>query len=129
MHKLETIEDLNTIREQARRELRHRLEAATSITIGMGSCGIAAGARETLHAILEELDRRQLTAHVLIADCRGNCSEEPWVEINVAGQPPVTYGNIHPDSVPRLIEEHLVGCTLVEDWTLAQPPLEADDQD
>jgi NADP-reducing hydrogenase subunit HndB len=108
MPKLETIDDLNRLREQARRGLRHRLQAGTRITVGMGSCGIAAGARETMYAILEELDKRQFAAHVLIADCCGRCSEEPLVEIRVAGQPTVTYGNIHPDRVPRLIEEHLV---------------------
>jgi NADP-reducing hydrogenase subunit HndB len=129
MPKLKTIEDLNKLREQARRDLRHRLEAGTRITVGMGSCGSAAGARETMYAILEELDKGQLAAHVLIADCRGRCSEEPLVEIRVAGQPTVTYRNIHPDRVPRLIEEHLVRGMPIADWVLAPVPGAASCQD
>jgi len=124
MPKLKTIEDLNAIREQARRDLRQRQDVGTRIIIGMGDCGIAAGARETMHAILEELNRREIEAHVMIADCRGSCSKEPLVEIQVASQPRITYSNVHPDMVPCLIEEHLIRGRVIEEWTLGQVPSE-----
>ena len=57
MPKLKSIEDLKKVREQAQQDFKIRIETNTKIIIGMGTCGIAAGARETMHAILEELQK------------------------------------------------------------------------
>ena len=120
MPRLKTIEDLRRIREEARKEIRVRLETGTTITVGMGTCGIAAGARETMHAILEELAKREIEAHVTTTGCIGMCSKEPLVDIEQAGQPRITYGNVHPDMVPHLIEEHLVKGNVVEEWAFGR---------
>jgi NADP-reducing hydrogenase subunit HndB len=122
MPKLKTIEDLNKIREQAKRDLRVRTETGTRIIVGMGTCGIAAGARETMHAILEELNKREMDAHVTTVGCIGMCSKEPLVDIEQAGRPRITYCNIHPDMVPRLIEEHLVGGRVIQEWAMGRVP-------
>lgn len=124
MPRLKTIEDLKAIREQAQRDLKLRTETGTRIIVGMGTCGIAAGARETMHAVLEELNRRQIDAHVTTVGCIGMCSKEPLVDIEQAGQPRITYCNVHPDMVPRLIEEHLVRGVVVEDWAMGRVPSE-----
>jgi len=124
MPKLKTIEDLKAIREQAQRDLKLRTETGTRIIIGMGTCGIAAGARETMHAVLEELNKRQIDAHVTTVGCIGMCSREPLVDIEQAGQPRITYCNVHPDMVPRLIEEHLVRGIVVEEWAMGRVPTE-----
>lgn len=122
MPKLKTIEALNAIREQAQRDLKLRTETGTRIIIGMGTCGIAAGARETMHAVLEELNKRQIDAHVTTVGCIGMCSREPLVDIEQAGQPRITYCNIHPDMVPRLIDEHLVSGRVIEEWAMGRVP-------
>jgi NADP-reducing hydrogenase subunit HndB len=124
MPKLKTIEDLKAIREQAQRDLKLRTETGTRIIIGMGTCGIAAGARETMHAVLEELNKRQIDAHVTTVGCIGMCSKEPLVDIEQAGQPRITYCNVHPDMVSRLIEEHLVRGVVVEEWAMGRVPTE-----
>jgi NADP-reducing hydrogenase subunit HndB len=124
MPKLKTIEALNAIREQAQQDLKLRTETGTRIIIGMGTCGIAAGARETMHAVLEELNKRQIDAHVTTVGCIGMCSKEPLVDIEQAGQPRITYCNIHPDMVPCLIEEHLVRGRVVEEWAMGRVPRE-----
>jgi NADP-reducing hydrogenase subunit HndB len=124
MPKLKTIEDLKAIREQAQRDLKLRTETGTRIIIGMGTCGIAAGARETMHAVLEELNKRQIDAHVTTVGCIGMCSKEPLVDIEQAGQPRITYCNVHPDMVSRLIEEHLVRGIVVEEWAMGRVPTE-----
>ncbi len=120
MPKIKSLEDLKRIREQAQQELRIRTETGTKITVGMGTCGIAAGARETMHAILEELKKRNIEAHVTTVGCIGMCSKEPLVDIEQAGRPRITYGNVHPDMVPRLIEEHLVNGNVVQEWVFGQ---------
>jgi NADP-reducing hydrogenase subunit HndB len=86
----------------------------------MGTCGIAAGARETMHAILEELRRREIDAHVTTAGCIGMCSKEPLVDIEQAGHPRITYGNIHPNMVSRLIEEHLIKGKVIQEWVFGR---------
>ena len=62
MAKLKTLEDLKRIREEAQQTLKIRLDTGTTITVGMGTCGIAAGARDTMRAILDELAGRDIDA-------------------------------------------------------------------
>lgn len=120
MPKLKTLEDLKKVRENAERDLKVRLETGTRIIVGMGTCGIAAGARETMHAILEELKKREIEAHVSTVGCIGMCIKEPLVDIEQAGKPRITYGNVKPDMVPRLIEEHLIKGNVVEEWAIGR---------
>ena len=120
MPKLKTLEDLKKVRENAEKELKVRLETGTRIIVGMGTCGIAAGARETMHAILDELKKREIEAHVSTVGCIGMCVKEPLVDIEQAGKPRITYGNVKPDMVPRIIEEHLIKGNVVEEWAIGR---------
>jgi len=120
MPRIMTIDDFKKLREDARREIRVRSQTGTKIIIGMGTCGIAAGARETMRAILEELNRRQIDAHVITVGCIGICAFEPLVDVEQAGGSRITYGNIHPEKVPRLIEEHLIQGRVIDDWVVAR---------
>jgi len=120
MPRLTNLEELNRLREQAQKEIRVRLDTGTRITVGMGTCGIAAGARETMHAILEELEKRQIEAHVTTVGCIGMCASEPLVDIEQAGSDRITYGCVRPDMVPRIIEEHLVNGRVVREWTVGR---------
>jgi len=120
MPKIKSLEELKRIREEAQKDLRVRTETGTRIIIGMGTCGIAAGARDVMHAILKELERRGIEAHVETVGCIGMCAKEPLVDIEQAGKPRVTYANVTPDMVPRLIEEHLVHGRVVQEWALGR---------
>ena len=122
MPRIITTEDFRKLREDARQRIRVRSPSDTKIIIGMGTCGIAAGARETVRAILEELNKRRIDAQVTIAGCIGMCAFEPMVDVEQAGRCCVTYGKIHPDKVPRLIEEHLIQGRVVDEWVVARRP-------
>ena len=124
MPKIKSLEELKRVREKAQKELKIRRDTGTKIIVGMGTCGIAAGARETMHAILEELEERDIEAQVTTVGCIGMCSKEPLVDIEQAGKTRVTYGNVHPDMVPRLIEEHLIQGHVVEEWVFGRVPVE-----
>ena len=124
MAKLKSVEDLKKIKEQAQRDLQVRTGTGTRIIVGMGTCGIAAGARETMHAILEELTAREIDANVTTVGCIGMCSKEPLVDIEQAGQARVTYCNVHPDMVSRLVDEHLVKGHVVDEWVMGRVPKE-----
>ncbi|HNS49959.1 MAG TPA: (2Fe-2S) ferredoxin domain-containing protein [Anaerolineae bacterium] len=120
MAKLKSIEELQRIREQAQKDLKVRTETGTKIIVGMGTCGIAAGARETMHAILEELNKQSIDANVTTVGCIGMCSKEPLVDIEQAGKPRITYCNVHPDMVPRIIDEHLLKGQVVQEWAMGR---------
>jgi NADP-reducing hydrogenase subunit HndB len=124
MTKVKSIADLQKIREQAQQDLKVRTETGTRIIVGMGTCGIAAGARETMHAILAELKKQEIDAHVTTVGCIGMCSKEPLVDIEQAGKPRITYCNVHPDMVPRLVDEHLLKGQVVQEWSLGRVPSE-----
>jgi len=120
MPKLKSLDDLKRIREEAQKDLQVRLDTGTTISVGMGTCGIAAGARETMHAILDALQQREIDAHVTTVGCIGMCASEPLVDIEQAGAGRITYANVKANMVPRLIEEHLVNGRVVDEWVLAR---------
>ena len=120
MPKLKSLEDLQALRESVQKDIKARAETGTTIIIGMGTCGIAAGAREVMHAVLAELDTRSIDAHVTTTGCIGMCSKEPLVDIQQGGEPRVTYGNVTPAMVPRIVEEHLVGGDVVDEWVVGR---------
>ncbi len=120
MPKLKTLDDLKRVREEAQQSMKVRMDTGTTITVGMGTCGIAAGARETMHAILEELAKLNIDAHVTTVGCIGMCVREPLVDIEQAGQPRITYANVKPDMVHRLIQEHLINGHPVDEWVVAR---------
>jgi NADP-reducing hydrogenase subunit HndB len=123
MPKLKSIEDLQRLRQKAQQDLKIRTETGTRIIVGMGTCGIAAGAWETMRAVLEELQKRGIEAHITSVGCIGMCSKEPLVDIEQAGTR-ITYCNVNPDMVPRLIEEHLVKGNAVQEWAMGRVPSE-----
>ncbi len=120
MPKLTSLDDLKRIREGAQRDIKVRLQTGTTITVGMGTCGIAAGARETMRAILDEMQTRQIDAHIVTVGCIGLCASEPLVDIEQAGGTRISYGNITAERVPRLIEEHLINNRVVEEWVVGR---------
>jgi NADP-reducing hydrogenase subunit HndB len=120
MPKLKSLEELQQLRERVQSEMKTRTQASTTITIGMGTCGISAGAREVMHAILAELDAQGIDAHVTTTGCIGMCSREPLVDIQQGDEPRVTYGNVTPAMVPRLIDEHLVQGNVVSEWVVGR---------
>jgi NADP-reducing hydrogenase subunit HndB len=120
MPRLESLEDLRALRTELQEEMTTRKETEAVITVGMGTCGIAAGARETMQAVLKELDERDIEANVKTVGCIGMCADEPLLDIKQGDEPRITYGNLTADKVPHLIEEHLIKGNVVEDWVLGR---------
>jgi (2Fe-2S) ferredoxin len=124
MPRIETLKDLTRLRDEVQRTRTLRLRTGTTLYIGMGTCGVAAGAADTLRAIEAELKRRKIEAQVEPVGCIGMCVREPLVDIQQAGRPRVTYANILAEMVPRLIEEHLVQGRPVKEWVVGRLPTE-----
>jgi NADP-reducing hydrogenase subunit HndB len=120
MARLKNIEELKKIRAEAQKDLLIRTQTGTRIIVGMGTCGIAAGARDVMQAILKELDARKIDAHVETVGCVGMCAKEPLVDIEQAGKSRIRYANIAPENVPRLIDEHLVKGNVIQEWAIGR---------
>ncbi len=120
MARLKNIEELKKLRAEALKDIMVRTQTGTRIIVGMGTCGIAAGAREVMNAILKELDARKIEAHVETVGCVGMCAKEPLVDIEQAGKSRIRYANIAPENVPRLVEEHLVKGNVIQEWAIGR---------
>lgn len=104
--------------EKAEKAAKHSSSAnrgkeRVKITIGMGSCGLAAGARETFAALLQAIEREGVENVVLLpTGCQGLCSEEPLVTVEV-GEQRVVYGRVDAQTAERIVVDHLVKGKLV----------------
>ena len=87
-----------------------------SVTIGMSACGLAAGADQVYRTFVEEVGKRNLPVEVHKCGCVGMCYAEPLVEVQVGGLPTVTYGKVDRDMVFRILERHIIGKTLINDF-------------
>lgn len=118
---MKTVEDLKKLREKLQSDNRIRHEAATRIIVGMGTCGIAAGAREVLGAILDEIARQNIQdVNVTQTGCIGMCEQEVLVDVVRKDQPRISYGRVTPDFVPTLISEHVVNGRIVEERVIGK---------
>jgi NADP-reducing hydrogenase subunit HndB len=116
-----TIQELQAIRERAKRarNLREGIGRA-KITVHMGTCGIASGAREVLNALMEEIERRGIDdVLVTTSGCAGLCSREPMATVELAGQPPVKYVDLTPKKIVEILLEHAVGGAVKREYALA----------
>jgi len=79
------------------------------ISIGMGGCGLAVGARDVYHLVLKEVEKRRVEASVIPVGCMGLCYMEPIVEIHRNGMPSAIYGRVRPESVGEILDAYLGG--------------------
>lgn len=109
-------EELEKIREKAKAKLQLRSgEVRVKIVVGMGTSGIAAGARQVLKALLEEVARRNLTDVVVTQTGeRGLAAKEPVVEVQEEGRVTV-YGEVDEDLARRIVVEHVVNGRPIQD--------------
>ena len=117
---MKSLDELKKIKERAL-ELKKMKEgqARVIVTIGMATDGIAAGARETMKAVVDFIREHQLN-DVLVTQTGyiGNAEFGPVVEIQVKGQAKVRYGNMKKDLVRRMMEQHVLNGEPVNEWVL-----------
>jgi NADP-reducing hydrogenase subunit HndB len=117
-----TIEDLKKIRESAKKTTALREgETTVKITVHMGTCGIAAGAREVMDALLEEMaqaDRQDI--RVVTSGCMGMCSSEPNVTVEMQGKEPVIYQHMDRNKMRQVFKRHVLTGEVQTDFALAR---------
>lgn len=119
--KIKSLEDLKKVREESQRTLEPRKDSpgATRVVVHMGTCGIAAGAREVMGALLDEVAKRKLTGIVVTqAGCLGICDQEPIVTVTKADSQPVRYGKMTAEKMREIVERHLLGDEIAREHVL-----------
>jgi NADP-reducing hydrogenase subunit HndB len=114
---MKNLEELRKFRDEARQALDQRGgKQRVHVTVCMGTCGIAAGARETLRAFMDELEAAGMgDVAVTAAGCAGFCEKEPMVEVEIKGEKPVRYGHVDAKGAARIVREHLARGKVVDD--------------
>ena len=117
---MKSFAELEAIRQKTLDKVNLRREHdGARIVVGMATCGIAAGARPVMLAFLDEVSKRGLL-EVAVAQtgCIGMCRLEPMVEVHMPNKEKVTYVNVNPDMVPRIVTEHIVNGRPVDEYTI-----------
>lgn len=116
-----SIQDLKKIKERERskmvlREGRFRAK----VTVHMGTCGIAAGARDIMGVFRDQIAKRELTDVMLTnSGCAGLCAKEPMITVEIVDSAPVKYIQLTKEKAVKIFEEHVMGGKPVEDYALA----------
>ncbi len=113
--------DLAKIRERMAGTMSLRDgDARAKITVHMGTCGIAAGARKIISAMLalvEEKDSKDII--LTTSGCAGLCSREPMMTVELKGEAPVKYVDLDEEKAKKIFSEHVLSGVVVEDYALA----------
>jgi NADP-reducing hydrogenase subunit HndB len=117
-----TIDDLKKIKEETAKSTSLREGGATvKITVHMGTCGIAAGARDVMNALMEELaqaDRQDI--RVVASGCMGMCSSEPNVTVEMQDAEPIVYQKMEPNRMRQVFKRHVLLGEVQSDFALAK---------
>ncbi|SDC71946.1 MULTISPECIES: (2Fe-2S) ferredoxin domain-containing protein [unclassified Candidatus Frackibacter] len=119
---MKSLAELQKLKEEveSKIKLRHQ-EERIRVIVGMGTCGIAAGARDIINKLSDEIDKRNLGDITLTqVGCMGLCEKEPIIKIEKKDGSERTYGNIKADRVQKLVSEELVNERAVENWLITK---------
>ena len=118
---MKSLDELRKLRVELEKEIAARnSEGKPKIIIGMGTCGIAAGARDILQTVLQELRKRNLDVIVTQTGCIGMCEQEPLMDVQLPGKDRITYGKLTTKDVERIIVEHVINGNVVEQLAIAR---------
>ena len=117
-----TIEDLKKIKEETAKATSLREgEGTVKITVHMGTCGIAAGAREVMISLMEELaqtDRSDI--RVVASGCLGTCSSEPNVTVEIQDAEPIVYQKMESNRMRQVFKRHVLLGEVQTDFALGK---------
>jgi len=118
-----TLAELKKIRDEKNKEMTRRdADKEIQVVVGMGTCGIASGAKETFSAFIDELDKSNVGDVVVKqTGCMGFCSVEPTVRVVAPEMPDTIYNKVTADVARRIVKEHIIGRKLVSEHVSDNP--------
>lgn len=119
MTKIKSLADLRRIKDEVQSKMKLREnsdhpEQVVQIKVGMATCGIASGAKETMKYFLEELEQQAIDAVVTQTGCMGYCYAEPTVEVTLPGKESVVFGYVGKRKAAEIIDVYIKRGELVD---------------
>jgi NADP-reducing hydrogenase subunit HndB len=120
MPDIKSLEDLKRIREEALEKRKVKTaEGFAQVSIAMGTCGIAVGARDTMKAILDHIESSNVSGVIVTqTGCIGKCDYEPIVSVSIGEEPKITYGHVNPERARKIMQEHVACGKVLIDWII-----------
>lgn len=120
MSTIKSLEDLKRAREEALNKKTAKATSGTAqIIVGMGTCGIAAGARDAMKSILDTIESDSINGIIVSqTGCIGICEREPIVQVIIGEEPKVTYGKVTPEIAREIVREHVVKHNVVQNHVI-----------
>ena len=118
--KITSLDDLNRLRDQAKNALDLRTgNKDIRVTVHMGTCGIASGARDVMAALMSELGRAGID-NVMITQsgCAGLCEHEPMLTLADRSGRQVRYGKLDKNKVKEIVRQHIVNDSPIVDFMI-----------
>jgi NADP-reducing hydrogenase subunit HndB len=124
MDQITSLDGLRRLRDELTEKRKQDARSGIAhLTVGTGTCGIAAGALDVIHALEEEIKAHHLNGIVVTqTGCKGLCRHEPILEVTVGDTPKVAYGRVDPAMVKRIIREHILEGKVVEKFVIDTAP-------
>lgn len=122
-----TLDELRKLRENKKNEITKRdvEDKDVEIVVGMGTCGIAAGAKDTLDAFISEINKQGINnVRIKQTGCMGFCNVEPTVEVKVPEMPDTIYNKVDASVARQIVEEHIMLKQLVSDFVYDKPSVD-----
>ena len=120
MPAIKSLEELKRVREEAL--AKKQMKAAPGqiqVIVAMGTCGIAAGARDTMKSILNFIETEKLSGvTVTQTGCMGMCEQEPIVQVVIGDSAKVTYGKVNSEVAGQIMKQHVQHGTPLKDYVL-----------
>jgi NADP-reducing hydrogenase subunit HndB len=117
-----TIDDLKKIKEKVHKEMSLRDgDRRVKVTVHMGTCGIASGAKEVMDTLMAEIDAAGVHDVVpTTSGCMGLCSREPLVTVEILNQPPIKYEYVNPNKMRQIFKKHILEGEIQTPFVLAK---------
>lgn len=117
-----TIEDLKKIKEKVHKEMSLRDgDRRVKVTVHMGTCGIASGAKEVMDTLLAEIEEAKVNdVIVTTSGCMGLCSREPLVTVEILHAEPIKYEYVNPNKMRQIFKRHIIAGEIQTPFVLAK---------
>ena len=119
MNKIKSLDDLRKMKQSLQhgmniREKSDAPESLVQVRVAMATCGIAAGARATMNALVEKIEKEKIPALVTQGGCMGYCYAEPTIEVTVPGKEPVVFGNVDSKVAMEIVDKYIKNGELID---------------
>ena len=120
MPAIKSLEELKRVREEALQKKKMKaIPGNIQVIVAMGTCGIAAGARDTMKSVLNFIETNAVSGvTVTQTGCIGKCEQEPIVQVVIGDQPKVTYGKVNAEVAGQIMKQHVQNGMPVKDYVL-----------